>query len=86
MILKHRTCPVCDSKNIVKNGTTISGKQKIHCLNCNAYRVLDSIRYSEKQKEEILNAYKERTSLRGLRRIYGVSPNTVISWIKKKSI
>lgn len=86
MILKHKRCPVCDSKNITKNGTTDSGKQKIHCMDCNAYRVLDSSRYTEEQKEEILKTYKERSSLRGLKRIYGVDPATVTSWIKKKSI
>ena len=39
--------------------------------------------YSETRKEEILRAYEERTSLRGLTRIFGVSRQTVTSWLKK---
>lgn len=30
-----------------------------------------------------MRAYEERSSLRGLRRTFGVSPTTVIGWIKK---
>ena len=40
--------------------------------------------YTQERKEEILRAYQERSSLRGLRRTFGVSPTTVISWLKKR--
>ncbi len=40
--------------------------------------------YTEERKEEILRAYQERSSLRGLRRTFGVSPTTVIGWLKKR--
>ena len=33
-------------------------------------------------KEELLRAYEERSSLRGLERTFGVSRNTVIAWKK----
>ena len=36
------------------------------------------------RREEILHAYQERSSLRGLTRTFGVSRTTVSSWIKKK--
>jgi transposase-like protein len=39
--------------------------------------------YSEERREEILRAYEERSSLRGLQRTFGVSRNTVSEWIKK---
>lgn len=39
--------------------------------------------YDEATKEKFLRAYHERTSLRGLTRIFGVSRNTVSSWLKK---
>ena len=38
----------------------------------------------ELRREEILHAYQERSSLRGLTRTFGVSRATVSSWIKKK--
>ena len=40
----------------------------------------------ERKEEEILRAYQERSSLRGLRRTFGVSPTTVISWLKKVAV
>ncbi len=39
--------------------------------------------YPEERREEILRAYEERSSLRGLERTFGVSRTSVISWIKK---
>ena len=39
--------------------------------------------YGEARKEEILRAYEERSSLRGLARTFGVSRNTVTKWLKK---
>jgi len=41
--------------------------------------------YDEERKEEILKTYKGRASLRGIRRIYGVSMPSVLRWLKKKS-
>ena len=38
----------------------------------------------ELRREEILHAYQERSSLRGLTRTFGVSRTTVSTWIKKK--
>ena len=83
-IEKH--CKVCYSTNIVMNGFTSAGKQKYHCKNCGCYRTLNTKQYySDERKAEILKAYKERSSLRGIHRIYGVSVPTIISWLKKKS-
>jgi hypothetical protein len=39
--------------------------------------------YPEERREEILRAYEERSSLRGLERTFGVSRTSVIGWIKK---
>ena len=38
----------------------------------------------ELRREEMLHAYQERSSLRGLTRTFGVSRTTVSTWIKKK--
>jgi hypothetical protein len=40
-------------------------------------------RYSEEQKEQILSAYHERSSMRGIERTFGVSRPTLVSWLKK---
>ena len=83
-MIKNKLCPKCETSSLVKNGRTSAGKQKYQCNNCGGYGSLDSKRYSETKKEEILKVYKERASLRGLNRIYGVAISTVLVWLKKK--
>ena len=39
--------------------------------------------YTDEKREEILRAYQKRSSLRGLSRTFGVSRNTVTSWLEK---
>ena len=41
------------------------------------------IKYTEEQKELIINTYLERGSLRGMQRLFGVVPETLMGWIKK---
>ena len=79
-------CKNCGSDNIVLNGKRSNGRQKYHCKKCKCYRTFGpEYYYSEERKEEILRAYKERSSLRGVRRIYGVSITSILAWLKKKS-
>mgnify|MGYP001496547312 CR=1 FL=1 len=81
--MKH-TCRACQSENIVKNGRNVSGNQQYRCKDCGVCKVLEpSVRYSEGRKEEILRAYQERSSLRGISRTFGVSRPTVAAWLKK---
>jgi transposase-like protein len=65
---------------------TTKGKQKYLCKDCGSYRTLGTKQaYSVERKEEILRSYKERSSLRGVHRVYGVAITTVLRWLKKKS-
>jgi insertion element IS1 protein InsB len=41
-------------------------------------------RLTRRYKQTILNAYKERASLCGLRRIFGVARQTVLRWLKER--
>ena len=85
MILTVLLCPYCKSKEVVRNGHAPNGKQKYLCKDCKRQtRENPTARgYSEKEKELILRAYEERSSLRGLKRTCGVDRNTVSTWIKK---
>jgi insertion element IS1 protein InsB len=77
-------CEKCNSANIVRNGHTPTGKQKYHCRECGHYGRLDKApRYSESDKETILKTSLERSSLRGLGRVFRVARETVIRWLKK---
>lgn len=79
----HR-CRNCGSEDIVKNGKNRYGSQQFKCKDCGKQAVLNpSVGYSEAKKEEILSAYKERPSMRGIERIYGVSRLTLAKWLKK---
>jgi transposase-like protein len=80
-------CPYCESEKLVRNGHAPNGKQRYFCQECKRHsRENPSSRgYSEERKEEILRAYQERSSLRGLERTFGVSRYTVAKWVKKSS-
>ena len=78
------SCRRCGSENIVKNGTNACGNQQYWCKDCNARLVLNpTVRYSQERKDEIMSAYKERPSMRGISRIFGVSRDTLADWLKK---
>lgn len=83
---KIHTCTKCDSPDIVKNGTDEKGKQKFHCHSCGAWGTLEpSVPYPEERKAEILRAYQERPSMRGIKRIFGVARQTLARWLKEKA-
>jgi insertion element IS1 protein InsB len=75
-------CRSCGSANIVKNGTNKCGHAQYHCKDCRVYRVLEPVtRHTAEQKRTVLDTYKERASLRGLGRIFGVVRQTVLRWL-----
>jgi len=79
-------CPHCGSENLKRNGHALNGKQRYYCKACKKQSRENptSNSYSEERREEILRAYEERSSLRGINRTFGVARNTVSEWIKKK--
>ncbi len=81
-------CRHCGSENLFRNGLTRNGKQRYQCHDCNrsSRDNPQPIGYAEAAREEILRAYEERSSLRGLTRTFGVARNTVSNWLKKKPI
>ncbi len=78
-------CAKCGGSEVIKRGLTRNGKQRYGCKRCRVtFRENPQPKgYDEARKEQILRAYQERTSLRGLTRIFGVSRQTVSSWLKK---
>ncbi len=79
-------CHHCGSDKLVRDGRTPNGKQRYWCHECRrSSRDHPQPRgYTEAAREQILNAYEERSSLRGLERVFGVSRKTVSVWLKKK--
>ena len=69
--------------SIVRNGHNRYGNAQYHCHACGVYRVLEPRRlYAPEEKEQVLRTYQERASLRGLERIFGISRQTVLRWLK----
>ncbi len=79
-------CQHCHSQNIIRYGFAPNGKQRYLCRDCGRRSRDDpsSNAYSDEEREQILRAYSERSSLRGLSRTFGVARNTVTKWIKKR--
>ncbi len=79
-------CPQRQSVALVRNGHAPNGKQLYRCRSCGqqSHENPTPNAYPEARRQEILHAYQERSSLRGLSRTFGVSRATVSSWIKKK--
>ena len=79
-------CQHCQSERLVRNGLAPDGRQRYLCRDCDrrSREQPRSNAYTEQEREQILRAYDERSSLRGLSRTFGVSRNTVTSWIKKR--
>ena len=80
-------CLHCQSDALVRNGHAPNGKQLYRCRACGRQSRENPTpsAYPEARREEILHAYQERSSLRGLTRTFGVSRTTVSKWIKKSS-
>jgi len=82
------TCRHCGSDHVVRYGIAPNGKQKYLCRTCGKQSRANpgSNAHSAERRDEILRAYEERSSLRGLERTFGVSRNTVSAWLKKKHL
>ncbi len=79
-------CIHCQSENLVRNGKTNNGKQCYLCNDCSKMS-RDNPQpngYTPDEREQIIAAYQERSSLRVLTRTFGVARNTVSGWLKEK--
>lgn len=72
---------------MIRHGKAANGVQRYRCRAC-AYTFRADPKpngYTEDEKRTILAAYRERASLRGLTRIFGVSRTTVSAWLKEQA-
>ena len=86
MLTKVVTCVHCGGDDVIRHGKTRNGKQRLKCKECGRASREDrqGPRYSEDDKEQIMRAYLERPSMRGIQRIFGVSRPTLSDWLKKR--
>ena len=86
MVTMTLHCLHCGSDALVRNGHAPNGKQLYRCHACGRQSRENPTpnAYPEARREEILHAYQERSSLRGLTRTFGVSRPTVSTLDQKK--
>jgi transposase-like protein len=80
------TCPACGSGKVIRHGFAPHGVQRFRCRGCGRVFVRDVDRrgYTEAFKEQVLAAYQERASMRGIARVFGISRNTLTRWLREK--
>ncbi len=84
MVTQTVSCYHCTRTDLIRFGFQ-NGRQRYRCRTCGktSRDNKGSNAYDETVKAQILAAYHERGSLRAMKRIFGVSPNTVMAWLKK---
>jgi transposase-like protein len=77
-------CRHCGSDRLEKDGFAPNGKRKYLCRACGKKSRQDPAgpRPTEERKAEILRAYQERQSMRGIARTFRISRNTLTEWVK----
>lgn len=80
-------CPHCGSQHLQKNGHTQRGAQRARCVECQRTFTLSpkGPRHTRKFKDQVLAAYQDRMSLRGIHRTFGVCYASVLRWLGEKN-
>ncbi len=78
-------CPDCQSENVIRHGRTQTGYQRYRCKPCQAtFSDAPQRGHTEAFKQQVLAAYQERSSMRGIQRVFKISRNTLTVWLKEK--
>ena len=85
-IIVHK-CRRCGSERLRKNGHANNGAQRAKCLECGRTFHLEpkGPRYDQKFKDQVVSAYQDRMSTRGIKRTFGVCYQTLMVWVGEKS-
>ena len=80
-------CPHCGGEHLQKNGHTSHGAQRAKCVDCQRTFTLSprGPRYDQQFKDQVLAAYQDRMSLRGIQRTFGVCYQSVLAWLGEKN-
>ena len=77
MVTESLRCRKCGSEDLVRNGSNSAGNKKTKCKTCGFGGVITSVRKSEEEKEQAMKCVNERSSMRGVGRVFGVSGQTI---------
>jgi insertion element IS1 protein InsB len=88
-VLIEVACPSCKSTDVVKNGSYPNGEQRYYCKNSDCERSSFMLHYSNKgclpqTKSAIIEMAMNGSGIRDTARVLEISPDTVLSELKKK--
>ena len=79
------TCPDCQGTQIIRHGWTQTGHQRYLCKRCQAtFSDAPQPGHTPEFKEQVLAAYQERASMRGIAPTFHIRRNTLTTWLKEK--
>ncbi len=85
MVSELVACPECGSQAVIRFGRTTGGHARFRCKDCRVtFSDAPDRSHLEAFKEQVLAAYQERASMRGIARVFKVSRNTLTKWLKEK--
>ena len=83
-------CPGCQSHQVIRFGINATGKQRYRCQSCKGAFVQEPQKPRQADRlndpefvAQVLAAYQERASMRGVARIFRISRNTLTRLLKK---
>ena len=85
MVTQTVLCSHCGSPRLTRDGKAPNGKQKYLCHTCGkrSRQNPGTRAYPNGFRAQVLAAYHERCSQRGVCRIFGISRETLAVWLKK---
>jgi len=85
MVTLTLTCLRCGSQNLIRHGKAPNGKQKYRCKDCgqNSRQDPASRAHDPVFRARVLATYHERSSQRGVCRVFGIGRQTLATWLKK---
>jgi len=80
-------CSHCGCNNLQKNGKSITGTQRWHCMGCKKYfqREYRYNAYTAGIKDKIIEMTLNCSGVRDIGRVLKVNKNTVVSVLKKNA-
>ena len=88
MVIEILLCRHCPSHNVIKHGRDRRGVQRFRCRDCGRtfQKPEADRRYTDAFRAQVLAAYQERASMRGVSRVFGISRLTLADWLKKSQV
>ncbi len=88
MVIELLLCRHCHSQNVIKHGRDKRGIQRFRCHDCRRtfHKAEDDRSYTADFRAQVLAAYQERASMRGIARVFGISRLTLAEWLKKSQV